>query len=174
MKKALKILIIMLMLTFVSGIVWFIYNPDKYSQTVVENIVDENFKVYPNHYTSPDKFTDTLSLALSAMKFYTLGNYRLAVETFQRYEPLPEYDGYYNLYLGICYFKIGYTNVAIRHFDESAESFTMFNDKVVAKWYLSLAMLKADRIKDAKQILKQLVEQNTTYKKKAQDILKEF
>jgi cbb3-type cytochrome oxidase subunit 3 len=49
MKKALKILIIMLMLTFVSGIVWFIYNPDKYSQTVVENIVDENFKVYPNH-----------------------------------------------------------------------------------------------------------------------------
>jgi hypothetical protein len=50
----------------------------------------------------------------------------------------------------------------------------MFNDKVVAKWYLSLAMLKADRIKDAKQILKQLVEQNTTYKKKAQDILKEL
>lgn len=174
MKKALNILIVLLILTFVSGIVWFIYNPDRYNNSEVENIVEENFKIYPNYYTSVDSYTDTLSLALSAMKYYTLGNYRLAMETFQKYEPLPEYDGYYNLYLGICYFKIGYTNVAIRHFDESVESFHMFNDKTVARWYMSLAMLKANRINDAKKILEQLVTQNTTYEKKAKDILKQL
>ena len=172
MKRALNVLIILLILTFASGIVWFIYNPDKYSDTNIESIVEENFKVYPNFYTSSDSFTDTSSLALTAMKYYTLGNYQIAMETFRKYEPEPRDDGYYNLYAGICFFKCGYTNVAIRHFDESVESFNMFNDKTVARWYMALAMLKVNRVADAKEILLQLVNQNTTYKKKAQDILK--
>jgi hypothetical protein len=50
----------------------------------------------------------------------------------------------------------------------------MFNDKAVARWYMSLAMLKANRIADAKKILEQLVTQNTTYEKKAKDILKQL
>lgn len=174
MKKALYFLIILLMLTVVGGIFWFIYNPNTYNDEETNSIITENFKIYPNYYTSPDSFTDTNSLALSAMKFYTLGNYRLAMETFQRYEPPIEDDGYYNLYLGICYFKIGYTNISIGHFYESAESFKMFKDKTTARWYMALAMLKANRINDAKVIFENLVNQNTEYKKKAQEILKQL
>lgn len=174
MKRALNILIVLLILTFVSGIVWFVYTPNKYNNLDVDSIIEENFKIYPNYYTSPDSFTDTASLALPAMKFYTLGNYQLAMETFQKFEPQIEDDGFYNLYLGICYFKIGYTNISIGHFYESAESFKMFNDKTTARWYMALAMLKANRIQEAKAIFEQLVEQNTSYKKKAQDILKQL
>lgn len=174
MKRALNILIILLILTFTSGIFWFIYTPNKYKNLDVDSIIEENFKIYPNYYTSPDSFTDTTSLALPAMKFYTLGNYQLAMETFQKYEPQIEDDGYYNLYLGICYFKIGYTNISIGHFYESAESFKMFSDKTTARWYMALAMLKANRIPEAKIIFEQMVNQNTSYKKKAQDILKKM
>lgn len=172
MKLALNFLIILLILTLVGGIVWLIYNPNKYNNVEVESIVNENFKIYPNYYTSPDSFTDTTSLALPAMKFYTLGKYQLAMETFQKFEPQLEDDGYYNLYLGICYFKIGYTNISIGHLNESAESFKMFNDKTTAKWYMALAMLKANRISEAKIIFEQLQNQNTAYRKKSQDILK--
>jgi|DEB19_MinimDraft_2_1074335.scaffolds.fasta_scaffold19453_2 tetratricopeptide (TPR) repeat protein len=172
MKSALNILIILLILTFISGIVWVFYYPNKYKNVDVDSIIENNFKIYPNFYTSPDSFTDTNSLALPAMKFYTLGKYQLAMETFQKFEPQIEDDGYYNLYLGICYFKVGYTNIAIGHLYESAESFKMFNDKTTARWYLALALLKANRIPEAKVLFEQLFNQNTEYKKKSQDILK--
>jgi tetratricopeptide (TPR) repeat protein len=162
------------MVTIIGGLFLFIYNPSKYNEEETDSIITENFKIYPNYYTSPDSFIDTNSLALSAMKYYTLGNYRMAMETFQRYEPQIEDDGYYNLYLGICYFKIGYTNISIGHFDESAESFKMFKDKTTARWYMALAMLKANRISDAKAVFEKLVNQNTEYKKKAQEILKQL
>lgn len=174
MKKALYLLVILLFLALVGGIILFMYNPENYNTSEVDSIVTENFKVYPNYYTSSDKFTDTASLALTAMKFYTLGNYQIAMETFQKYEPEPTDDGYYNLYLGICYYKIGYTSIAIGHFNESMESFPMFKDKSVAKWYMALAMLKANRVPESVAILNQLVNQNTEYKKKAQDILKQL
>ena len=172
MKLALNFLIILLILTLTSGIVWIIYNPSKYKNVDVDSIITENFKIYPNLYTSPDSFTDTTSLALPAMKFYTLGNYQMAMETFQKFEPQIEDDGYYNLYLGISYFKVGYTNIAIGHLNESAESFKMFNEKTTARWYMALALLKVNRIPEAKVILEQMVDQNSEYKKKSQDILK--
>ena len=151
---------------------WNTNNKNQYNTSQLENLVDENFKVYPNEYTSSEKFKDTNSLAIIAMKYYTLGNYQFAMETFQKYESEPADDGYYNLYLGICYYKIGYTSIAIIHFEESIESFKMFNDKCVAKWYMALALLKSNRVNEATVILKQLIDHNSTYKKKAQDILK--
>lgn len=172
MKKALNFLIILLIITLLGGVLWFFYNPDKYDTTEIDSLVENYFKVYPNEYTSSAKFKDTNSIALTAMKFYTLGNYKMAMETFQKFEPEPEDDGYYNLYLGICYFKIGYNNIAVGHFNESLESFKMFNDKCVAKWYLSLGLLKTNRVNEAKVLLKQLINQKSTYEKKAKEILK--
>ena len=172
MRKALNFLIILLIITLLGGVFWFVYTPDKYNISDIDNLVEQNFKVYPNEYTSSLKFTDSTSLALTAMKFYTLGNYKMAMETFQKYEPEPKDDGYYNLYLGICYYKIGYNSIAVGHFEESMSSFKMFNDKCVAKWYLSLGLLKSNRVKEAKVLLKELVNQNTLYEKKAKELLK--
>jgi tetratricopeptide (TPR) repeat protein len=174
MKRALGILIfILLVFSFIGA--YLLYKSSARSNlSGVDVIVEKHFKAYPNYYTNSEKFTDTLSLAITAMKYYTIGNYNLALNAFQKYEPLLEDDGYYYLYMGICYLKTGYSSLAIRQFTESMNSFSTFNEKIAVRWYMALAMLKAERIEDGKVVLDQLVKENTVYKKQATDILAEL
>ncbi|MES2727278.1 MAG: hypothetical protein V4643_09265 [Bacteroidota bacterium] len=174
MKKQLGILIFLLVLTCAVGGYFLFENSAKANMSEVDSIVDKQLKAYPNYYTSSDKFTDTLSLAITAMKYYTIGNYNSALDAFQKFEPLEEDDGYYNLYLGICYLKTGYSSLAIRHFDEALSSFTTFNEKTVVRWYLALAMLKSERINEGRELLDEQVKQNTPYKKQATEILNQL
>lgn len=76
------------------------------------------------------------------MKLYDEGEYTLALEAFQRYEPNANDEALYNLYLGICYLKSDFANLATTHLSDAASIFRKYEMIQMSRWYLALAYLK--------------------------------
>ena len=127
-------------------------------------IYDKYFKPCLNYWTTNAEFKDTLSLARAAMNYYDKGNYQLAIEAFQRFEPEKKDEGYYNLYYGISYLKTDFDNLAISHLLNASTLFTDFNNIYMTKWFLALAYLKSNRESECVQLLDEIIRLNASYK----------
>ncbi len=127
-----------------------------------------------NYWTTDPNFKDTISLQSQAMALYDKGDYTLALEAFQRYEPNDEDEALFHLYLGICYLKSDFANLGIIHLTEASELFDKFEMIQMSKWYLALAHLKAGEQQEAVDRLNQIVEVNAPQKYAADEILKQI
>ena len=140
----------------------------------LKEIYEQHFKPCLNYWTSDPAYSDSSELSQMAMKYFERGEYSLAIEGFQRFEPRTEDEGFYNFYLGIAYLKTGFDNLAINHLEKSSRAFKDFNNVHLAKWYLSLAYLKAGREKETMPVLNEIVSLNAKQKTQAQQVIQEI
>lgn len=127
-----------------------------------------------NYWTTDTGFVDTVSMQAQAMKLYDEGEYTLAIEAFQRFEPQAKDEALYNFYLGFCYLKSDFANLAISHFDESSQLFKKFEMVQLSRWYLALAYLKVGDQENAVEVLKNLIEVNAPQRYVADNLLKQI
>ena len=83
-------------------------------------------------------------------------------------------DAINNLYLGFCYLKSDFTNLAISHFDESSHVLEKFELIQLSRWYLAMAYLKSGDQENAVKILQHLIEVNAPQRYVAENILKQI
>lgn len=157
-----------------SGATWIISEQFRNPEVVLAELYEGNKTPCMNYWTTVPGFADTISIQAKAMKLYDEGNYSLALEAFQKYEPTEEDEAFYNMYLGICYLRSDFANLAIAHLQEANQLFKKYEMIQMSKWYLSLAHLKAGQQNEAVDLLSQLVEANAPQKYKAEDILKKI
>lgn len=174
MKKPFLFFISLIVLVIAGGATyWYVFFGEHGDMN--RQLFDKYFKPYPNVWTreQTEKF-DSADLKFDAMRYYDSKNYKLALEAFHEFEPQLSEDGYYNLYLGISGLESGFTNIAIINLITSAESFHDFNDIYTAKWYLSLAYLRADRTKECIQLLEEIIKMKAGYSNSARLLLNDL
>ncbi|MFN4083277.1 MAG: tetratricopeptide repeat protein [Bacteroidia bacterium] len=127
-----------------------------------------------NYWTTDTGFIDTSSMAFLAMSYYDKKNYQLALEAFQRYEPQANEEAFYNFYIGLCYLYTNFNNLAINHLEISLSLFKDFTKIHLARWYLGLAYLKSNQIKEATEQFKEIVKMNAQFRTQANELLEEI
>ncbi len=153
---------------------WIITESVKAPEDEMEKIYDANIKPCMNYWTTDTGFFDTVSMQAQAMKLYYEGEYTLAIEAFQRFEPETKGEALYNFYLGFCYLKSDFANLAISHFDESLQLFKKFELVQMSRWYLALAYLKVGDEENAVKVLQNLIEVNASQRYLADNLLKQI
>lgn len=171
MKRALSILSIF---SFAIVATWFITERLKTPEDTLQSLYTANVKPCMNYWTTDPQFKDTVSMQAQAMKLYDQGEFTLALEAFQRFEPEAHEEALYNLYLGICYLKSDFTNLGIMHLTEATDQFRKFDMVQLSRWYLALGYLKAGKEKEAVESFKKIVEVNAPQRYKSEEILKEI
>jgi len=171
LKKAFNFILIILLIT--AGI-WVADKLINKGSSDYTNTYNKYFNPCPNYWTTDSAFKDTNSMAIVAMRYYDVGNYNLAIEAFQRFEPKVDDEGFYNLYLGIAYQRSGFENLSINHLIVSSDSFKDFYNIHVAKWYLALAFLKDGRIDECQAELDEIIKINASYKGIATSLKKDL
>ena len=126
-----------------------------------------------NYWTTVPSYTDTVSMHMQAMKLYDKGDYALALEAFQRFEPNENEQSLYNLYTGICLLQTNFNLLAISRFQEAIEVGNKF-EIIQSEWYLALAYLKSGRQNEAIATLNKIIEINASQKYQAQNIIKKI
>jgi tetratricopeptide (TPR) repeat protein len=169
-----KLLFFITFILFAFVATWFLTERMKAPEDALQNLYEANIKPPMNYWTTDPNFTDTISLQAQAMSLYDKGEYTLALEAFQRYEPTEKDEALYNLYLGLCYLKSDFGNLAVTHFIEAGDLFKKFEMIQMSKWYLALAYLKVGQEKEAVDNLKKIVEVNASQRYKAEEILKQI
>ena len=174
MKVLLRTTFTLILLFVVFFGTWFITERLRAPEDSLHTIYNNNIKPCMNYWTTDPNFTDTNSHQAMAMRLYDQGEYLLALEAFQQFEPGKDDEALYNLYIGICYLKADFDNLAITHLTEAVELFKNFDRIQLSKWYLALAYLKAGMEKDATKTLEQIVEVNAPQKSQAKAIISEI
>lgn len=174
MKSLVKIFITISLVLIVFASAWMINQKFRAPEESLKTIYSNNIKPCMNYWTTDTAFTDTISAQAMAMRLYDQGEYVLALEAFQRFEPTKEDEALYNLYIGICYLKADFDNLAITHLLEAVDLFKSYDRIQMSRWYLSLAYLKAGIQKEAVDNLQQIVELNAPQKSQAKAILSEI
>jgi tetratricopeptide (TPR) repeat protein len=153
---------------------WIISERMKAPEEALAHLYDANVKPCMNYWTTDPNFVDTISLQAQAMKLYDEGEYTLALEAFQRYEPTAKDEALYNLYLGICYLKSDFANLAVINFTEASVLFRKYEMIQMSKWYLALGYLKLGQQKEAVATLEELIKVNAPQRYAADAILKQI
>ncbi len=170
-----KSIYLFLLLLFIAGLGYTLFKFLSINQNGnYKAMFEKYYKPYSNFWLLSQVSSDTSQFEVIAMKYYDTKDYRLAIETFHRFEPEKKDDGYYNLYLGISYLQTGFDNLAEIHLYNAVDSFKEFNNIYTSKWYLALAYLKGERIKESKKLLNEIVNVNAPYKEKAKQLLNDL
>jgi tetratricopeptide (TPR) repeat protein len=162
------------LLLFAFIIAWVVSEKNLASNDSLHRIYDNNMKPCMNYWTTDPSYTDTVSMHMQAMKLYDKGDYALALEAFQRFEPNENEQSLYNLYTGICLLQTNFNLLAISRFQEAIEVGNKFEIIQLSKWYLALAYLKSGRQNKAIAALNKLIEINASQKYQAQNIIKQI
>lgn len=169
-----RVLSIFLFIAISMVATWFITERMKAPEDSMVGLYESHAKACMNYWTTDTSFRDTVSLQAQAMKLYDQGEYPLALEAFQRFEPEAKDEALYNLYMGICYLKCDFANMAIVHFTEASDLFKKFEMIQLSKWYLAMAHLKAGQEKEAVENLQSIIAVNGPQRYKSEEILKEI
>jgi tetratricopeptide (TPR) repeat protein len=153
---------------------WIITESVKSPEDEMIELCNAHAKPCMDYWTTDTAFKDTISLEAQAMQLFNKGDYNLAIEAFQHFEPQEKDEAMYNLYLGYSYLKTGFTNLAILHFEESANTFKKFDLIQLSRWYLAMAYLNKGDKENAVQTLKGIIEINAPQRYAAIDILKQI
>lgn len=150
------------------GVSFFFWQQDKPSDSIV--LFNQYYELYPNvvRPTVRGVQTDSSDLA-GAYRLYDLREFEKAVHLFAT---LHEKDESILFYMGQCQFALGNTDLAIASFTECLAADKAFAEQ--AQWYLSLSYLKNGDAILAKEALEKVVNQNGSYRLKAERLLKQF
>jgi tetratricopeptide (TPR) repeat protein len=128
-----------------------------------ERLFREYFEVYP---VIGENITRSNEDVQAGFRYYQQGQYGLAISEF---EMLDQEDPFIQYYLGNAYLAIGNSDKAIDSFKSiTGEDFDLV---VQTKWYLSLAYLLQGDLDQAKALLREISEGNTSYSPKASKLL---
>jgi tetratricopeptide (TPR) repeat protein len=109
-------------------------------------------------------------------KNFNARNYSQTIEIISMYETNfpPEKTDLINIYKGITYTELGrYDEATSLLSEESVFSESLYNQ--MSQWFLALNYLKAEKIAEAKQILKEIAKNKQHYKfEEARAILKKL
>lgn len=168
---------VFLLLVFLAGGVGMFFYLFSESTSNSEQVARRYFKPYSDYWTNRDTLiadSEYFARVTIAMEYYRKGHFQSAIDAFQKFEPLPVDDGYYNLYLGISYLESDFTNLGINHLYVASISFNDFTNIYLSKWYLALAYLRNNRIEEGEKMLNQVIGANSSYKKRAIELKKEL
>ncbi len=174
MKGVLNIIYTFILLFSVFTGAWYLTEKFSAPEESLQTLYTENLKPCMNYWTTDPNYRDTSGMEATAMRQYDKGEYILALEALQRFEPKKEEEALYNLYIGICYLKADFGNLAIYHLEQSVDQFTNYDRLQLAKWYLALAYLKDGKEKPAVKRLEEIVDVNATQKEFAKSIIQQI
>lgn len=162
------------LILFAFIITWVVSEKNIAPNDSLQVIFENNMKPCMNYWTTDPSYSDTVSMHMQAMKLYDKGEYALALEAFQRFEPNENEQSLYNLYTGICLLQTDFNHLAVSKFQEAIDAGNKFEVIQLSKWYLALAYLKSGRQTEATETLKKLVEVNAAQRYQAEHIIKEI
>lgn len=120
-------------------------------------------------YRSGD--TEVDRVLLQAMERYEEQDFESALVLFEKVLEKDNEDMAVSLYTGISYLEEEKYNKATSSFNKIiSDNDNLFIEQ--ARWYLSMCYIKTDKIVEAKEILTDLVVNNTAYKAKAKKVLR--
>ncbi|MEZ4851393.1 MAG: hypothetical protein R3B93_22820 [Bacteroidia bacterium] len=156
---------VIIMLIFPLGFLYL----NQMNQYSGEELYAQNFEPYQDLLSDRDASGQGDEDLLKAMEYYNNGFYENAVILLEAYvaihpdEPLP------GLYLGISYLETGQIDKAMKHFEFTSQDPDL---REMAEWYTALALVKAERMDEAKTILAKIANSEIHYRRtKAKDIL---
>ncbi|WP_339840616.1 hypothetical protein [uncultured Maribacter sp.] len=141
------------------GASWFVFNSDIFNGP--EELYATSYEKYPNTvYTITRGDTADTSLERLAFEAYETNDYEAAIKYLKELKDKTGLD-YVDFYLGQSYLGNGETLKAINEFEKTISINGEYKQE--AFWYAALAHLKLDHKNKAKDLLIELIE-NETYK----------
>ena len=136
-----------------------------------EQLFAEYFQPYANVIAPASRGDEHTNTKTEAFAYYDAHNYKVASEKFHTLFNTTN-TSYYLFYEAICELQLGNTQMAINLFEQHKG----FEDKLAThrNWYLALAYLKIDNVKDAKVLLQTITAKKSYKHKAAEDILKKI
>jgi len=136
-----------------------------------EQLFAEYFQPYANVIAPASRGDEHTNTKTEAFAYYDARNYKVASEKFHTLFNTTN-TSYYLFYEAICELQLGNTQMAINLFEQHKG----FEDKLVThrNWYLALAYLKIDNVKDAKVLLQTITAKKSYKHKAAENILKKI
>ena len=104
---------------------------------------------------------------------YNNSNYQIAIEQYKIVLQSEKNNLTALYYLGLCYMELEDTKNAIQHFDKVLD---IADNKYLedAEWYKALALVKRNKVNQAKSLLQQILEKEGKYLKEATKLLDSF
>ncbi len=128
------------------------------------------YQTYPNVVAPNVRGENEQNLKNKAFKAYDSGDYAEALLLFNQINGVE----YADFYKGISMLELGQTTQTIAHFKNLKFSESPYPFETYRKWYLALAYLQKNQIKEAKILLKQLSETVNPQRQKAAELLEDL
>lgn len=151
-----------------AALLLFVFNPFV-NQLSPSELADRNFQLY--HINTSRDASDVVSDLENGQFAYQEGNYQLAFDYFNTYLTKKPNDPIVLLANGNCAYQLAKYDEAIANFTTVKQLKTAQSN--AANWYLALAYLKKEKIKDAKAVLT-AIDENSEYYAKAKELLKQL
>lgn len=157
------------LLVAAGGIVQNINKPE-----LTNNVLFESYYApYDASITYRSGNTEVDRVLLQAMERYEERDFEHALVLFEEVVQSHKDDMAVKLYAGISYMEEERYQKASNSFNKIiADNDNLFIEQ--AKWYLSMCYIKTENDKEAIELLKDLVKENSAYKKQAKKVLKEL
>lgn len=138
-----------------------------------EGIYESYYEPFPNYLepTTRGEGSEVNDL-VQGLQFYEKSQYEYALEALKNYmNDVPD-DPDAVLYLGLSYQALGDHEQALTHLKQALELGTKYHN--AAQWYVILSYLQIQEVGRAKQLAKKLSGKNSTYAKKAKNLLRDL
>lgn len=139
------------------------FSKEERSASSTSKVVEQNLSALNQEYNSDSDFD------LAKAK-YAAGDFNTAIVLFEKTANNSELKNESNFYIGMSNFNLGKSNKAIKAFDAVIASPSPLKNN--SKWFKSLLLLDKGQTSDAKKLLTELANGNSTFKQQAQDKLK--
>jgi tetratricopeptide (TPR) repeat protein len=151
------------------GVATRLLNPSMDSESVFEKY----YQPYEVTVTYRSGNTEVDRLLLNALEFYEEKDYDQALVLFEEILQNRKKDMAISLYSGISYMEEEKYQKATTSFNHIiSDNDNLFIEQ--AKWYLSMCYLKTEKTDKAKEVLHQIIDEESYYKEQALKVLKDI
>ncbi len=136
-----------------------------------QDVFTEYYEPYNNLNGAVRGETRAASMSAEAYNAYDAGNYALAAEKFEALVEVEKTAENY-FYMGIANIETGNYETAVKNLNTTLNNFSTYKDQ--SKWFLSMALLAADKEEEALSSLASLATKENAYKLKSTEVLKKL
>lgn len=133
-----------------------------------QDVFTEYYQPYNNLNGQVRGEARAASMSAEAYNAYYAGNYALAAEKFEALVEVEKTAENY-FYMGIANIEAGNYETAVKNLNTTLNNFTTYKDQ--SKWYLSMALLGADKEEEALSSLASLSSRRGAYKSRSSEVL---
>ena len=144
---------------------------DQINETSPQNIYLSYMEPYPN-VIDPGTRGDVGTQSIEALKLYDQGDYEGALSSFDEYLNLNPEDIETRFYYGVTALMNNEFEIADKELQTVANSNSRLANQ--ATWYLALTRINTDKIDLAKENLNTLIEGQSSYAQRAEEIMKKL